>query len=317
MGEPNPGAVALQSISDNSQVLELKPSFGPPPITIDDVLEAARVRSALREPEELTERRLPVLVPDERWPTRILFFAVAIVLLWMHFYVVRSYWAPSHPGVDQNGYQVGGKLFAEAFTTGYKPVNPYTYVGWMWVQTPDGWVYPKYPLGVPVLDAICIWLAPDWRTGMAWSYLVSPLCTVLASGAMYFMLRMMTRSFIAICGLILIATNPVALVLANNSNSHAPALAFASWGILFLMWWMRYGGWWRGLIAGLLLGYTVTIRYTEGLLILPIAAAVLTSIRYKPGRMIAWWAVAVWIVVAGTWVIARYAMHLQTERWHT
>jgi hypothetical protein len=30
----------------------------------------------------------------------------------------------------------------------------------------------------------------------------------------------------------------------------------------FLMWWMRYGGWWRGLIAGFLLGYAMTIRYT-------------------------------------------------------
>ena len=197
---------------------------------------------------------------------RLMWFVIAIAVVWAHFYVVRSFWAPSHPGVDQNGYQVGGKLFSQTFSTGFKPSNPFSYVGWMWVQTPDGWVYPKYPLGVPVLDALCIWLSHNLHDGVTLSYLVSPVCTVLASAAMFLMLRMFASSFAAVMGTILLATNPVSLVLANNSNSHAPALAFTCWGILFLLWWMRYGGWWRGLIAGLLLGYALTIRYTEGLL---------------------------------------------------
>src|SRR5262249_52752619 len=145
---------------------------------------------------------------------------------------------------------------------------------------PDGWVYPKYPLGIPVLDAICIWLAPTMRQGVTWSYLISPVCTVLAAGAVFLILRVLAGSFAAIMGLVLMATNPVSLVLANNSNSHAAALAFVTWGMLFLIWWMRHGSWWRGLIAGFLLGYAVTIRYTEGLLAMPIAVAMLTAMRY-------------------------------------
>jgi hypothetical protein len=167
----------------------------------------------------------------------------------------------------------------------------------MWVQSPNGWVYPKYPLGVPMLDAMCIWLAKDLHQGVVWSYLVSPVCTVLASAAMFLMLRIVASSFAAVLGMLLMACNPVSLVLANNSNSHAAAMAFTCWGMLFLLWWMRYGGWWRGFIAGLLLGYAVTIRYTEGLLILPIAAAMLTSMRHERGSKIRWWAVATWIVL--------------------
>ena len=258
---------------------------------------------------ELSERRLPELAPAERPFAKVMWLVVAIAVVWGHYYLVRSFWAPAHPGVDQNGYQVGGKLFSQTFSTGVKPTNPFTYVGWMWVQTTDGWVYPKYPLGVPMLDAACIWMAHDLHQGVVWSYLVSPVCTVLASAAMFLMLRMVASSFAAVLGTILIATNPVSLVLANNSNSHAPALAFTCWGILFLLWWMRHGGWWRGLIAGVLLGYALTIRYTEGLLVLPIAAAMLTSIRYKPAHEIRWWAASAWV---GAIVVGGMTMRYET-----
>ena len=284
--------------------------------SIDDVLERARERVAQRDLDNTSERRLPNLAPVEKPWKRLLWFLVAIVVVSMHWYVVRSYSAPAHPGVDQNGYQVGGKMFSQTFSTGFKPVNPFTYVGWMWVMTPDGWMYPKYPLGIPVLDAICIWLAPTVHQGVIWSYFVSPACTVLASAAMFLMLRMVASSFAAVVGTILLASNPVALVLANNSNSHAAAMAFACWGILFLIWWMRYGGWWRSVIAGFLIGYTFTIRYTEGLLVLPIAAAMLTSIRYQRGKEIRWWVVAVWLIAGIAGSIVRDQTKLPMYGWH-
>jgi hypothetical protein len=307
----------LHQVTEESGLIALKPAENVPPmLTIDQVLEKARVRANLREIAATRERRLPSLAQAEPLFVRLLWLVVAAALIWGHFYLVKSYWAPSHPGVDQNGYQVGGKLFSETFSTGYKPANPFIYVGWMWVQTPDGWVYPKYPLGIPVLDAVCIWLAPTIHQGVVWSYMVSPVCTVLAAAAMFLMLRTVASSFAAVLGLILMAENPVALVLSNNSNSHAAALGFTTWGILFLIWWMRYGSWWRGLIAGLLLGYAVTIRYTEGLLMLPIAAAVLTSIRYERARDIRWWAAGIWIALAIVGMILETTTKLPVQGWH-
>jgi hypothetical protein len=298
--------VSLHQLSTEPAVLDLKPSDEDRAgLTIDQVLEYARTHDTRRDGDDTSERRLPMLAPVKPWWNRLMWFVIAVAIAWGQFYFVRSFWAPAHPGVDQNGYQVGGKLFAKTFSTGFSPPNPFSYVGWMWVQSPNGWVYPKYPLGLPVLDAICIWLAKDLHQGVVWSYMVSPVCTVLASAAMFLMLRMVASGFAAVLGMLLMVCNPVALVLANNSNSHAAAMAFTCWGILFLLWWMRYGGWWRGLIAGLLLGCAVTIRYTEGLLVLPIAAAMLTSIRYEKLRAIRWWAMGLWIALAITGMILR------------
>jgi len=198
---------------------------------------------------------------------------------------LMTYNAPAHPGVDQNGYQVGGKLFAETFTTGAIPPSPYSYVGWMWVVTKDGWVYPKYPLGLPVIDAVLIWIGGK-EHGTRWAYSVSPVSVSLALLAMFFMVRSAAGSFAGIISMILLGMSPVTLILANNSNSHAPCLAFVCWGAMFLMWWWQYGSWWRGLIAGLLLGYAVTIRYTEGLLLLPLLFACLTRVRW--GNLRSW-----------------------------
>src|SRR5256714_13525664 len=95
------------------------------------------------------------------------------------------------------------------------------------------------------------------------------------------MIRLAAGSFAGILGMILLATCPVTLVLANNPNSHAAALAFVTWGMLFLIWWWKRGGWWRGAIAGFLLGYAVAIRYTEGLLLLPLCVAAVLTIRWS------------------------------------
>lgn len=288
----------IQSLHESSTMEPIAIAVDRPAVSIDEVLEAARLRSRTKSPGT-SNPPLKFSRPREHWLIQLMWIAIAAAIVWMTFYAIKSYWSPAHPGVDQNGYQVGGKLFAETFSTGFKPVNPYTYVGWMWVQTPDGWMYPKYPLGLPLLDAIGFWLTPTFHQGVVWAYLVSPICTVLASAAMFLMVRMLASSFAAICAMILLAANPVALILANNSNSHAPDLCFVMWGMLFLMWWAKYGGWWRGIIAGFLLGYALTIRYTEGLLILPMLAAAAMAMPYRRGRQVQWWATITWAILLG------------------
>jgi 4-amino-4-deoxy-L-arabinose transferase-like glycosyltransferase len=235
------------------------------------------------------DRRLPPLVPTESRARRWTFLLIAIGIVCLYFYASDAYWAPAHPGVDQNGYQVGGRLFARTFSTGMKPPNEYTYIGWMWVRNvgehADGWYYPKYPLGVPVLDAACLWAGELLHgDGVAWAYRVSPVCAAATLLAIFLMTRMAAGSYAGLLATILLATSPVLLVMTNNPNSHPPGVAFATWGILWLMWWWRHGGWWRGAIAGFLLGYAVTIRYTEGLLLLPLATVCALTIRWRNPR---------------------------------
>src|SRR5688500_2294660 len=93
------------------------------------------------------------------------FTALAFVVSFAFFAFLLAYHqpGPGQPGIDENAYLVGGKFFAQSFTTGIKPAEPYAYVGPMWVRTDDGWYYPKYPAGVPLLNAIAIWLTGGSR----------------------------------------------------------------------------------------------------------------------------------------------------------
>ena len=201
-------------------------------------------------------------------------------------YATQSFWAPAHPGVDQNGYLVGGKMLAQRLSPGMKPAEPCAFVGWMWVRTPDGWYYPKYPLGLPLLNAVALWLdpAPGDPHGKVWALLVAPVCTALGLAAAFLLVRLVAGSFLGVLGMILLATSMTTLAITNSPWSHGPALCFVTWGMYLLVRWWQTGSLWRGALAGFMLGYAVTIRYTEGLLVLPIALVVLSMARWRNPR---------------------------------
>ena len=85
--------------------------------------------------------------------------------------------------------------------------------------------------------------------------------------------------------MILLATCPVTLVLANNSNSHARAWGSDLWDARtdLVVAARRMVA---RVIAGLLLGIAVTIRYTEGLLLLPLVLACAMTVRWKFSQII-------------------------------
>src|ERR1700683_3093979 len=70
----------------------------------------------------------PVEPPTSRW-----IYGVAAVLLAIGWdFTFHAYWAPAHDGVDQNGYLVGGKMFADHLSTGMEPPDLFGFVGRMW-----------------------------------------------------------------------------------------------------------------------------------------------------------------------------------------
>jgi len=152
----------------------------------------------------------------------------------------------------------------------------------MWIRTPQGIYYPKYPAGLPLIYATLIRLSAAY--GKTWCFLVSPVCATLALAAMFLLVRMLAGSFHALLGMIVLATGQTTLLLTNDPNSHAAALCFSLWGMCLLAFWCRSGKTWVGVLAGLVLGYAVTIRYTEGLLLLPLLAAVLLDYLLRLGR---------------------------------
>lgn len=219
---------------------------------------------------------------ESRWSSALsLLLALAVTagfFLFIHHYYAPG---PGDVGIDENAYLVGGKMVAQHGTPALKPDSPFAYVGPMWIVTADGSFHPKYPAGVPLLNAIAIWS----RGGdPAAAYYVSPICGTLAVLGMFFVARPIVGSLCALFATVLLATNPSLLHLSLVPSSHAPAIACTVLGMAALVHWWRTGFIASGIAAGFLIGFTFTIRYTDGLLLAPLGIAALTTVHFKQWR---------------------------------
>ena len=196
------------------------------------------------------------------------------IFLVLYTLMLHSFYEPAHPGVDQNGYMVTARLLSEHGRLYFKPHNPLQFAGRMMVLTPDGKIFAKYPPGVGFLGAIARIL---YRPSAM--YLVDPICTVMALFFAYFLFRSLLDPFMALIGVIWLGLNPVTLTYADDANSHGAALGFTVLGFWALLSWWRKGGLWRGIVAGLALGFCCSIRYTEFLWCLPLLAVVAMAVK--------------------------------------
>ncbi|HSV16271.1 MAG TPA: hypothetical protein VLI90_18555, partial [Tepidisphaeraceae bacterium] len=125
-------------------------AIAPPPapaVTVAPRIEIPHITAV-----ESPAGKLPRLVEEpaaDRW----IYGVLALALVVGYYIALHTYWVPAHPGVDQNGYLVGGKFFASTWSTGFKPADPFSFVGRMWVEAQNGRFYPKYPLGLSVIYA--------------------------------------------------------------------------------------------------------------------------------------------------------------------
>jgi hypothetical protein len=213
----------------------------------------------------LTTKTISRPQTESTWKRRS-FLLIALAITGGVWFFLYSFLAPApgRPGIDENAYLVAGKNIAQHFTTGFKPSDDYQFVGAMWIRTKDGWYYPKYPFGLSLLNATTVWAGHR-----EWAFAIPPACTAIALLGLFFLAREIVGSFYAVLAMIVLAMGPVTLQLADLPNSHAPALCFVVWGMFFLWRWWKSGRWQLGLMAGLLLGFAVTIRYTEALLLFP------------------------------------------------
>ncbi len=189
---------------------------------------------------------LPV-AHEPLWKRRF-YSVLALAFLCAFFTYHHSFWAPAHPGVDQNGYLVGGKQLARTGTTELRPINavtketdPFKFIGLMWVgadyNTPKERYYPKYPVGLPLMVAAALKIAgPSY--GPVLTYFISPVSMTLAVAAVFLLVRRVAGSFLGLVGMIAFALSPGIRAFVNNPNSHAPTLVCVTMGMyLLLRWW--------------------------------------------------------------------------------
>jgi hypothetical protein len=299
------GVVAISTTT-----LTIDPPVAPPPQDPAAPPETAQPTIEVPVAPAPAEGDLPRLVARESFAVRALVALLAVILIGLFFGNAWAYFVPAHPGTDQNGYLVGGKLLAQTLTMRLTPVIPgstvitasnidsHQFVGGMWVGTDYGKVtesyYPKYPLGLPLLVATALWTGGP-ALGPIIAYGINPVAMTLAVLATFLLARKLLRPAFAILATAVFATSPVTLGLTTNPNSHATAVCCVSWGMLLLVdWWQKRGAW-RAIVAGLLLGYAATIRYSEGALILPICFVAFMNLR-KHWRIARTWHEAGWLL---------------------
>lgn len=235
-----------------------------------------------------TFRRMVLPADSESRRTRVVTWSLAILLASLYLFMLLSYWAPAHPGVDQNGYFVGGRQFAQTLSTGLSPSSDYGFVGRMYIRAPSGENFPKYPLGLPILFALCIWLQPLWN-GVNWdghdvAHLISPVSAALATLGLFAFVRRIAGGFAGLLAMLVLGLSQVMLTLSINPNSHALGTCLTVWGFFLMVRWLETGALWRGMFCGFLLGYAYLVRYTEGLQVIPLAVAMLyAAVWVRPG----------------------------------
>jgi hypothetical protein len=218
------------------------------------------------------------------------------------------------PGIAPAPIQVNPWFDGIRNRLSFIPETPYQFAGRMCIITepygpPDPAkpaeyrVYAKYPFGYSLMAAIGLALH-----GFDGIYFVNPLCTVLACYFAYFLFRQAVSPFMSLLGVVWLACNPLVLVYANDSNSHASTLFCVCVGFWGLVSWVRTRQNWRAWIGGFFLGYACTVRYSEFLLVLPVVFAALLNLRLtnpRWGRVVFTW-VAVAVVVgelyAAQWI---------------
>ncbi len=251
--------------------------------------------------------------------TRICGLVLAgLVVLTFSLLMFRT-WLPVHGGVDQNGYMVGGKQLATTGSmalrlhrVGTGQIDPLQFVSPMWVGfdlgSSEERFLPKYPVGLPLIYAGMLKLGGA-GSGVALVHLVSPISMALSLLGVFFLARLLLGSVPALAVMILLAVSPATIALTNNPNSHAATLLLVTWGMyLLVLWWKGHSTAW-GMIGALLTGAAISIRYTEGLLILPITIMALLGI-FDSG----WRSRRAWL--QGIAVLAAWSIPLAALLWH-
>src|SRR5277367_758731 len=139
------------------------------------------------------------ILPAESMAVRWLYVVLGIGVAAGFFYFTHQFWAPAHGGVDQNGYLVGGKMLANHGSMSLSTVNPitgkvdpYLFVGEMWIGADLGTkyerYYPKYPMGLPAIYALVLKLGGE-KYGPWSCFLVDPVMMTLGILGTFFLIR--------------------------------------------------------------------------------------------------------------------------------
>lgn len=228
-------------------------------------------------------RYLRPLIAREPAGTSWLFAATAVALAAAFLAVVLRFHVPASGSAEANVSLLTGRLIAEQHAMRYVPPDAFSFVGARWVPsahrstTADGAALreyvPKSPAGLPLLYAVCHWLALDDVEAARWAHLANPVAAALSVLAAFFICRFIAGSFLGLMAAAVMASSPLLFAVADEAGGDAVSLALVTWGFAMTLWWWRGGSAVAGFVAGALLGASATVNYTNALLVIALLLA--------------------------------------------
>lgn len=221
------------------------------------------------------------------WLRRVLPLVLLGFLLAGYAWLLLTYFVPVTGGVDQNGYHISARMFNLNGVFYRETADDLQHVGHMWVVNEHGKFYPKYPPFYPLLAA-----GMNRLLGPGGGFYATVWGAILAVAGMYLAARFWMGRFYALAAALLLALSPAVFGLALAKNSHTPSLAFFLWGMATFLFAAHRTCSYRKLpfafLGGMLVGFTVGIRYTDLLLILvPLAYAFFLAPKRWRWRLLA------------------------------
>lgn len=201
---------------------------------------------------------------------------VAALRIWVYF--APAYYA----GVDEASYFLTAKALATTLSPAIHSPDPLLFVPAYMVEVEPGVFYQKYPIGYPLLLAGGYLLG-----GPTGAFLVNPVMGVLCILGTMLLARDLFGPWPAVVAGACLALCPAIIFQSVGALSHISDACFVVFGLWMLWRWLRVGRWRYSLAAGLLLGFALSIRNTEAVLVAVVAWAALLRYRHiaPPGRL--------------------------------
>lgn len=201
-----------------------------------------------------------------------------VILVLGYVWFLRAYTAPYAGGSDSSGYLNAAALLREGRLSSVKPtlaghapgefaVGAHQPLGFLTRAGTDE-MAPSYPIGLPLHL-----VAFSWLVGLDWAAIPLNICAALASGAVFYLLarRLDLPPGLATAGTAALWLCPLFLFAALQPMSDLLAL---TWSLAALYTAVRARESWHwGVACGVAVAWSVLVRPTNLLVVVPVAVA--------------------------------------------
>jgi 4-amino-4-deoxy-L-arabinose transferase-like glycosyltransferase len=211
--------------------------------------------------------------------------AITLTLILLLYIALQiKNFVPSYTEADIDGYLWLTKRIATLQPLAIADNSPFHFQDHLWVQTHKGLVTTKFAPGSALL------MAPFYFVfGDVGPFLVPPLAGILTLIAAFLLFRRWMGPVAALLAVLCVALNPLFLIYTSYILTHAVDMCLVTCGMLFLFRYLDTPRISDAIGAGLTLGFAVTVRHANALLLLPLLAVIVISwLRSKPRRPTLW-----------------------------